>query len=280
MDIEFITDKYGKDGGKDTPYKYDRPGGCISRLQSNFHRARFVNRFKHNGFRTPLMAILVALALSAGACGDSSVNSSSQNSSSQSPSSLPSAETNQTVVLLDDAGTGEVASSYWNPEGSSDAAYGSQTKPISWEDLAAFNHTGNSVTIRFVQTDICNKVGRSTGRQKSYKGVTAYFTDVYYEDGWGGSTVEGTLACSASPDTTIWSFTAGPGPSGISVACPDWAPNAVRGTGVAHYRSTATVMMTQAEGSYGSGGDGLWNFKFFNWSFSEQPSPSLWLICK
>lgn len=232
----------------------------------NMARSRSKRIVEVRKIRVSLGMIVAALFVVAGACGGDGSSSASSEQDSE-----------RTGVSFDEAGDGVVASSKLDPPTGED--YGSYARPIAWGDIRSGLRAGNAVNVAFSNTDVCARLNRASMQNVPYKGITSYVREVYYQPEWGAKPVLGVLACSDVPSSTIWPYTTGPGDSGVSAACPSWAPSATRGTGVAYIPLSPSLWMTQVEGSYGTGGDGLWNMKFFNWSFTEEITPSIWLIC-
>lgn len=229
------------------------------------HRSERLGRHRVHG-----VVVILVLILFIGACSGSD--------SAQTSVKSTSATSSEVAAPITDSGKGEVQSVNRQPP--QDGKHGSRTLPLDWYYLSAFSTLNSSIIVRFSNIDICELVGRDPGRRNEYNGVTSYVTLIYYRFEDGGPVKSGVLACSDFPSTQIWPYTAGPGPEGISVACPGWAPNALRSTGQAFRPENSAVLLTQAAGGYGSANDGLWNFKFFNWSNQDELAPSIWLICE
>lgn len=219
----------------------------------------------------PTIRIIVLAALFIGACG----NTHTENRSA------PVSDTSQiTALSVENAGSGEVASEALLPP--APGKYGSWTNPIHSNLFSALEVTGIEVALSETDKNMCQTL--PVRYQYDNKGTWGYFANIFIIDDSIGSTKPATLICSGPEMGAIWPFTVGPGPSGISISCPTWAPKIIQGTGrvfTSNPSQTERVSrVSQVRGNYGSGNDGLWDYWFMNWNLSTYAVPVIYALCE
>ncbi len=93
--------------------------------------------------------------------------------------------------------------------------------------------------------------------------------------------VDGTFVC--APVLEIWGHTAGPwdptapgGPGWLSIRCPAGEHSIQGGAG---FKAEPHRHLTQVQGTFGSGNDGYWHYRFHNWT-AHTLTIQFWAACE
>lgn len=237
------------------------------------------------GRRLVLIVVVVTVAFAGlvGCSGSDSRNTARPPAGGEGTSGGETVSTDVT-----EAGGGDVASSCWSgaypcwdPRNEDRAwSIGSSQRPI---DAGEFSPPSAGL-LRRSDTTICAQVETAHKSAFNRFGVYAYFTGVFLK-GDSTNTVYALVCSDVSTETPINPWTTGPGPDGVSLPCPPEFPNVYSDSGAVSFKELSSSALgpsayfTQAAGSHGRNNDGLFNYKFTNWT-TDDYKPWLSLLCK
>ncbi len=236
--------------------------------------------------RRLMLIVVVAAVVLAGLVGCS--DSNSDNSAPPPASSEGSPGQGPVSTEVAEAGGGDVAGSCWSgaypcwdPRNEDRArSIGSLQRPI---DAGEFSPPSAGL-LRKSDTTVCAQVETAHKTAFNRFGTYAYFTGVFLK-GDSTNTVYALVCSDVSTETRIDPWTTGPGRDGVTLPCPPEFPYVYADSGAVSFKEVSSsglgpsVSFTQAAGSHGRNNDGLFNYKFTNWT-TDQYKPWLSLLCK
>ncbi len=164
---------------------------------------------------------------------------------------------------------------------------GSEDNPVPVEWIFGPTLQMSAGVLRIHTENLCATPWISARLEEfSYRGTTgrsaliwAYHPDMPFV--YQGGSYQNLLICAQST-VGIWPNTQGPGGNGMSLSCPSNSISVTRGTGGAFFSykdGSRASNVSQVRGGYGTGTDGLWNYKFHNYNSSGDVFATIWALC-